>query len=227
MKILSWNILASEWIKKSYYPTVTDPILFKRDKRIHLISDKLREESADIVFLQEVMPMEYRQLYQNFHRTYRLSKLSRILWDKPLSESGNLIMIKKRMFDSWNESSFDHGIYVRINQLHLFNVHLDDVSYYKRKKQLDQLPFHDKKYVILAGDFNQSYHKDSALYQLPGFTAHNKCSSYYVEKKMNIDNILTKGFDSSLDGCEYLPTSVEEGLHLYGSDHIPVTATVY
>jgi len=230
MKILTWNILASEWIKKSYYPTVRDQTLFNPDNRIHIIIDKLSKESADIVFLQVVMPMEYKVLYQKFNRTYRLSRLTPIQWSKTQStksesQSGNVTLVKKRIFDTWSESSFDHGIYVRIDQLHLFNIHLDDTSHYKRKKQLDQILLHDKKYVVLAGDFNQPY-KDTHLYQLPGFIVHNLCNTYFVEKNMNIDNILTKGLKCSVDSCQYLPTSVEEGLSMYGSDHIPVTATV-
>jgi endonuclease/exonuclease/phosphatase family metal-dependent hydrolase len=223
MKILTWNILASEWIKKSYYPTVKDHSLFQSDTRCKIILDKLKDESADIVFLQEVMPLEYKILYQEFHRMYQFSTLSNIQWyNLKKSDSGNLTMVKKHLFNSWNETPFDHGLYVKIDNLHLFNVHLDDVSYDKRKKQLRQLPL-DHKYVILAGDFNQNYKKESKLYDLPGFSVHNKCNTYFVEKKMNIDNILSKGFIHHNDSCEYVPSKVEEGLNLYGSDHIPVT----
>ena len=227
MKILTWNILASEWVKKKDYPTVKDYTLFKRGLRIRRILDKLKEESADIVFLQEVMPMEYRLLHQEFHRTYRLSELTPIRWGKKTSDSGNVTLVKRRHFISWSESSFDHGVYVQIDQVHLFNIHLDDVSYAKRKKQLGRLPLNDKTYVILGGDFNEPFKKESPLYQLPGFVIHNTCNSYFVEKNLDIDNILTKGLRPIQTTCEYLPKTVEEGLSIYGSDHIPVTATVY
>jgi endonuclease/exonuclease/phosphatase family metal-dependent hydrolase len=88
-------------------------------------------------------------------------------------------MVKKKLGKTWMEYSFAHGIYLHVGQMHLFNVHLDDVSPSNRKKQLDQIPLHDKKYVILGGDFNQQYKKDS---RLPGFTVHNQCCSYFVEK---------------------------------------------
>jgi len=100
-------------------------------------------------------------------------------------------------------------------------VHLDDVSYTKRRRQLERLPL-DEHYVILGGDFNQHYRPRSKLYDLPKFTVHNTCNTYFVEKKMNLDNILTRGFASASSFCEYVPNHVEEGLHLYGSDHIPV-----
>jgi endonuclease/exonuclease/phosphatase family metal-dependent hydrolase len=224
MKILTWNILASEWIKKSYYPTVKDQTLLKRGKRMKIIVDHLKEESADIVFLQEVMPLDYHLLYKEL-KDYHFSTLTPIEWYNKNSESGNLTLVKKGLFRKWSETPFDHGLYVKVDQLHLFNVHLDDVSYYKRKKQLARLPLEGKQ-VILAGDFNQCYKKNAHLYDLPGFTVHNKCDTYFVEKRMNLDNILTKGFAGSSNACSYVPTHVEEGLTIYGSDHIPVTVNL-
>jgi len=225
MKILTWNILASEWIKKDYYPTVKDQTLFHRNSRSKIILDKLKEESADIVFLQEVMPLEYRLLYQHFRHVYQFSKLTHIQWYKTKSQSGNLTLVKKKSFKRWSETPFAHGLYVQVDHLHLFNIHLDDVSYAKRKRQLDSLPL-DKDYVILAGDFNQNYKPSSKLYDLEGFSVHNKCDTYFVEKKMNLDNILSKGFIHRSDSCDYVPSDVEEGLNLYGSDHIPVTVVL-
>ena len=204
---------------------VKDQTLFQRKSRSKIIVDTLKEESADIVFLQEVMPLEYKILYQEFHRRYQFSTLTPIQWYNQKCHSGNLTMVKKHTFKKWTEIPFDHGIYVNVDNLHLFNVHLNDVSYSKRKKQIDSLPL-DHTHVILAGDFNQNYKKGSKLYDLPGFTVHNTCNTYFVEKKMNIDNILTKGFLYESDRCLYVPTQVEEGLHLYGSDHIPVRVTL-
>jgi endonuclease/exonuclease/phosphatase family metal-dependent hydrolase len=155
--------------------------------------------------------------------------LTGIQWyKKKLSLSGNITLVKKSLFTHWSEANFECGIYVKIDNIHLLNVHLDDVSCHKRKKQLDQLrPILEQKHVILAGDFNQSYKKDSTLYRLPDFKVHNQCITYFVEKNMVIDNILTKGFRISPDTCNPVPDTVEKGLDLYGSDHIPVTATVY
>jgi mRNA deadenylase 3'-5' endonuclease subunit Ccr4 len=41
MKILTWNILAAEWIKKSYYPNVKKKILFDRKSRLKRIFGSL------------------------------------------------------------------------------------------------------------------------------------------------------------------------------------------
>ena len=250
---MTWNILASEWIKKSYYPTVKDPSLFKN--RIQTILHKIKDMDPDIVCLQEVMPLEYTRLCEAFPQ-YQCSKLAPIQWYMNKSKSGNLTMVKKR-FTHWTEHPFDYGVYVKVDRVHVFNVHLDDVSYTKRLRQLHNLDL-SMDHVIVAGDFNQEY-KPTALYQLPGFTVHNKCPTYFVEKKMNIDNILTKGIQTrgiqtrgltkqtnlvsnsgaeprnavprkrsrrTRPSCSYVPDHVEEGLDLYGSDHIPVTVVL-
>ena len=62
MKIMSWNILAAEWIKKSYYPTIDKKILFNRRARFTRILKTIKEENADIILLQEVMQLEYNSL---------------------------------------------------------------------------------------------------------------------------------------------------------------------
>lgn len=229
MKILTWNILASEWVKKSYYPTVKDHSLFEEDKRIKIIIKKIKEIHADIVMLQEVMEQEYDTIYKQFHKEYHCSSLRTIQWSKSKTSSGNVTLLKKAMFKKWSEIPIDYGIYVNADNLSIFNVHLDDVSPAKRRKQLSDIrPFLEKeKYAVIAGDFNQAYKKGTKLYEIPNFTVHNECNTYFVEKNMNIDNILTKGFMETSNSCMYVPQSVEEGLQLYGSDHIPVIANVY
>ena len=75
--------------------------------------------------------------------------------------------------------------------------------------------------------FNQQYKSNSKLYNTPGFTTHNLCATYYIERKMNIDNILTSGFKKVQGSkCQWYPTNIEEGLLEYGSDHMPVIIEV-
>ena len=62
MKILTWNTLASEWIKKSYYPNTNDDIIFDRKSRFEQITKIIDECDADVIMLQEVMKMEYSLL---------------------------------------------------------------------------------------------------------------------------------------------------------------------
>ena len=70
MKILTWNILAEEWIEKSYYPTIHDFSVMESSKRIQLILRKLTTENADLMLLQEVMDLDYDVLYKHFNKSY-------------------------------------------------------------------------------------------------------------------------------------------------------------
>ena len=229
MKILTWNILASEWAKQSYYPTLKTPSLLDPHKRIHIILKRLKEIRADIVLLQEVMEQEYETLCAHFHNEYHCSSLRIIPWTKTKISSGNVTFLKKSMFQKGTEWAIDYGLYIKTGEVSIVNLHLDDLSALKRRKQISELrPFLKKEpYVVMGGDFNQEYKKDAALYTIPNFSVQNKCDTYFVEKDMNLDNILTKGFTATAPSCAYLPQSVEEGLRLYGSDHIPVIATVF
>ena len=258
MKILTWNILASEWIKKSYYPSVKEKVLFDRKSRLKRIMERIIDEDPDILLLQEVMELEYKTLCKHLLPKYHISFLSPIDWAKKqdekyikkekkeekkeekeiTSESGNVTLLKKTLFKSKKEIHhetlpMDFGVYTttfyQSRQIHIFNIHLNDLHSQRRNIQMNVLrPFLDKqKYCIIAGDFNQEYRPNSKLYNITNFTVHNFCHTYYIEKNMNIDNILTKGFsekeeEKNKNKCNYVPLKVENGFKIYGSDHLPV-----
>ena len=226
MKILTWNIIASEWAKQSY-PTLKTPSLLDPHRRIQIIMRRIQEMHADIVLLQEVMEQEYETLCEQFHQDYHCSSLRIIPWTKTKTSSGNVTFLKKTLFTQGDEWAMEYGIYVKSGGIAIVNLHLDDLSSLKRRKQMSELrPILEKEvHAVIGGDFNQEYKKDAVLYKLSNFKVHNTCDTYFVEKDMNLDNILTKGFTATAPSCSYIPQSVEEGL--YGSDHIPVTTTVY
>ena len=62
VKVLSWNILAVEFVKKSYYPMLDINSTTNRNARIKKIVKRLLEENADIILLQEVMNNEFNYL---------------------------------------------------------------------------------------------------------------------------------------------------------------------
>ena len=100
MKVLSWNILANEYIKKQYYPQVKEELLI-REERFKLIVNNLLAINADIILLQEVMSAEYKNLKELLSHRYFISKLIPIHWKGyPQGESGNITMIKKSKFTS-------------------------------------------------------------------------------------------------------------------------------
>ena len=242
MKILTWNILAAEWIKKSYYPNVKEKVLFDRKSRLKRIMERIVEENPDILLLQEVMALEYKTLTAKLQDNYYISLLSPVNWAKKASiaveeitsESGNVTFLKKSVFSPKKDIHhatlpMDFGVYstavYKNKRIHIFNIHLNDLSSQKRHKQMNIIrPFlASQKCCIIAGDFNQEYKPTSKLYSIPGFVVHNVCPTYYVEKTMNIDNILTKGFTPvKKEKCNVVPLNVETGLKLYGSDHLPV-----
>jgi endonuclease/exonuclease/phosphatase family metal-dependent hydrolase len=228
MKILTWNILAEEWIEPEYYPTIRDFSVMDSDKRITLILKKLNTENADIMLLQEVTDVHYDQLYKYFNRTYYISSLRAIQWTKSKTSSGNITLVRKRLCKTIYEIPLDYGVFVKADDIAIYNVHLDDISFSKRKNQIDRLRPRIAKetYVVLGGDFNQEFKENNPLYKLSNMTVHNTCITYFIEKNMNIDNILTKGFMASKEYCPHVPSNVTQGIRMYGSDHLPVIAVI-
>jgi endonuclease/exonuclease/phosphatase family metal-dependent hydrolase len=99
MKILSWNILAHEFIKKGDYPMITGKILFNRKGRLKQIKRLLKKSSADVMLLQEVMPAEYNSLSKTFEKEYYIIKGKNINWyDDKKSSSGNVTFFRKNVF---------------------------------------------------------------------------------------------------------------------------------
>lgn len=237
MKVLTWNILAAEWVKKSYYPGVDTSVIFDNKARFARIGKILKEIDADIIMLQEVMPKEYLSLVLLFGKKYFISELKTMVWGyNKNSESGNVTFLKRSLFPKNTISHYplEYGVYTQClyknKPCDIFNIHLDDQSPQKRYKQWDDLHAISRKKdnrIIIAGDFNHEYKKKCKLYNTPGFETHNLCPTYYIERKMNIDNILTKGFQKApLSKCNWYPTRVEDGFKEYGSDHLPVLVEV-
>jgi len=235
MKILTWNILASEWMKKSYYPKSNTSMLFNHKARFAQIYKTLQTYNADIIMLQEVMKKEYSKLKLLFEKDYIISNLKKMKWYNKVSESGNVTMLRRTLFNDSDIYHYSHeyGLQTQCKYKNkiceLFNIHLDDMSIKTRYKQWNNL--HDicrpDSHVIIGGDFNHQYKKNSKIYNTPGFTTHNLCPTYYIDRKMNIDNIMTRGCNKIHDNkCVWYPESIEDGFHEYGSDHLPVVINV-
>ena len=233
MKVLTWNILATEWIKKSYYPGVDTNIIFDNNARFIQICKILKYINADVILLQEVMPKEYTKLILLLKKKYFISNLKSIVWQyNKNSKSGNVTFLKRSIFpkNTIYHYPIDYGVYTKCiyknYSCDIFNIHLDDQKASRRYKQWNNLHSIYQKHncnIIIAGDFNHQYRKNSQLYNKPGFTVHNKCPTYYIERKMNIDNIITKGFIKKPNSnCFWYPTCIKDGFKIYGSDHLPV-----
>lgn len=242
-KIISWNILAVEFVEKNDYLEFDLDFINNRDVRIKKIIKKLRHENTDIILLQEVMIYEFNYL-KNHLTNYYFSELCKIDWNnyENNTESGNVIMFKKSQFShdfvsnclKYNNSTF--GLYVMLytkntkDVLHIFNVHLDDQFYQTRKNQINSIKplFSRLKYCILGGDFNEEYKQQSKLYTIKDFIATNNNITYFIEDYMNIDNILTKGFLHIKHNVsyDYTNTPKQKLFYLFGSDHIPIVIKI-
>ena len=88
MKIVSWNILANEFIKKVDYPMIKTKILFNRKGRLTQITNILKNANADAILLQEVMLAEYNSLSDTFEREYYIIRRNNINWYNKKSYSG-------------------------------------------------------------------------------------------------------------------------------------------
>jgi endonuclease/exonuclease/phosphatase (EEP) superfamily protein YafD len=183
------------------------------------------------------MPREYDKLVSILKDEYFISELKTITWQySKNSESGNVTFLRRSMFHYKHiiNIPLEYGIYTQCvsNKLNydIFNIHLDDQSSRERYKQWDEIHSITRKrncINIIGGDFNHQYKSNSRMYKVPGFTTHNVCPSYYIERKMNIDNILTKGFQKApLSKCNWYPTRIEDGFKEYGSDHLPVLVEI-
>jgi len=236
IKILTWNILASEWIDENTYKMVNKKILYNNKERFQKIINYILDADADIILLQEVMPYEYNKIQELLEEKYNISILCEINWYNIKTKSGNVSLFKKKLFRKNNLQHYelDFGIYTKCiykkKVCAIFNIHLDDISIRKRYKQIDSLKpiINSTSNCIISGDFNHRYNKNTTFYKIPHFTIHNKkCPSYYIERKMTIDNILSKGFKIlPKSTCPLYPENIEHGFIKYGSDHLPINAVV-
>jgi endonuclease/exonuclease/phosphatase family metal-dependent hydrolase len=241
MKILSWNILANEFIAKRHYPMVPADLIFKRSTRLQQIMSLLVEEDADVILLQEVMLSEYNALEQQFGRHYHLIKSKPIVWQGVRCHSYNVILLRKSLFllRGNRVEFFDFGIMVECaykknsTSYLISNVHLDDLSQAVRLKQLEELS--DKLLegdnVILGGDFNENYGNKASIYTKVksfGLKIMNDEPTYYIGRKMCIDNIMLKGSSKKekvkvkVKVINEFENDVLQHFIHYGSDHLPV-----
>ena len=250
VKVVSWNILASEWITKNNYPDITTKILFNHKQRIKTIIEKLKNYNSDIILLQEVMPDEYKVIQKHFKDEYIITPIKPIKWsykntNSHKNESGNVILLHKTKYNNIKTYDMDFCEFcdfcsiaqcnhIETNKLiTIYNIHLDDISSTKRNNQIKKLLEVDNEInkshspSIISGDFNQNYNVTSKLYSIPKFIVHNLCNTYYLDKKkINIDNILTRGFkiDKTDSKCVKLEDDNEDIFKKIGSDHISIDA---
>jgi endonuclease/exonuclease/phosphatase family metal-dependent hydrolase len=222
MKIVTWNILANEWIDKKNYKNITSNVLFDRSTRFKNIFKIISNLDPDVIFLQEVMKLEHNKLIKLLGSTFHISKIIKVWGDE--SESGNVSLFRKSMFKKVFHVPLTFGLYSFCDGYNFFNVHLDDVSIKKRYKQMGELNTLtlNKSKCIIGGDFNHQYSTKSPFYKLKDFKVTNKNQkTYYINRKVIIDNILLKGVKGL-----FLPHNYTFDMSVIGSDHLPLLVCV-
>lgn len=248
MRIISWNILSNEFIRKKDYPMINSKILFNRQQRLENIMRILINLNGDIILLQEVMQAEYNVLYKFLNNNYHIIRGKNMSWYGKKSYSGNVIFLKKCIFFSnpstantkntdFLQVNIDFGLYVKcyVNNtpLMILNLHLDDSTYQKRLSEIKSISKQlNEPHVILGGDFNQNYNKESQLYNLierAGFKSLINEPTYFVDKKICIDNIMIKGFNARFHSqvINNFDGDVFKQFSAYGSDHLPVVVDTF
>lgn len=243
MKILSWNILAQEFIESHYYPMIAAKVLFNDRQRQTRHLELLKQADADIILLQEVMPEECRVLEQEFQEKYHLVKGNPIKWEyiSTNSSSGNVILVRKSMFVVHGVPlHFTCGLSIPVRLKHsdqpltILNVHLEDSSPSKRLQQLYELQplLHSDTHIIIGGDFNEHYTPTTKLYNTLKnfyFSTFNTAPTYYIGEIMCLDHIFLKGFETHRKTGQVInkfKNNIVGQFTNYGSDHLPVLLTV-
>jgi endonuclease/exonuclease/phosphatase family metal-dependent hydrolase len=219
MKLISWNILANEFITQSDYPMIKGKTLFNRNERLKNIMQLLLKANADVMLLQEIMEKEFKALMKLFASKYTIVRGKNINWYNKPSQSCNIILLRKTHFKLLKTYDLEFGLYLvagtsanevgaagtssntgtSANEVVIINVHLNDTSHLDRIKQITSIKeiLYKSNKVILGGDFNQVYNARSTLYKMisnAGLMPTIHDPTYYVEKKMCIDNLMLKGF---------------------------------
>lgn len=142
MKVVSWNIGNFIWAK--YIPSRKHYAFHKED--IHAVCERIKNENADVVFLQEIQADDIDFIKGHFDEF----PFSHVIQMKE-ETAASLFMSKHEVHDLIHSESHDYVI----NGFTFFPIHLYAFSPRTRKRQVEELlpdlPF---KKAIILGDTN-------------------------------------------------------------------------
>jgi len=233
MRVLTWNILSSEW-----EPKMEDFV-----KRKPLIKKMLIRRVYDVILLQEVDKRSYRFIRKELSKIYWISKMAVIEWsDDPEIETGNVILIRKKWKGNARVKEIgvdlnDGGILmITLKRYVIINVHLTLKSMEQRLKDIKYLnlwiktkfPKHD---VILGGDFNNNLMKTKRIHKYLISQGYDNAvstanKSTYLPYKAAIDFVYTKGVKKTNGKIMDTDNKKKISLKELGSDHYPVLASL-
>ena len=229
MNIMTWNILADEYVDNREYEKLNNKYL-DRKNRFKNILKILKDTIPEIILLQEVMKKEYIFLKKIFNKIYIFSELKYIKWGSS-GKSGNIILIKYNLCNDVKFFYKENYIYMKCLYKHrkliVINLHLDDIDNNKRKKQINDIMEKINHHLcIIGGDFNENYSINSNVFNIikqKEFNISNKkYNTYFINKSENIDNICYRGFELNK---LYIDNKIKDPniqIKKYGSDHLPI-----
>lgn len=257
MKVLSLNVLSDEYIEfnntkflERWYPNIKANDL-RLKNRITTLIETIRYMDADVVCLQEaVTPL--RNVLVRLFPAYYVSTLAKHQFGE--KKSGNLVMLRKSMFDiptvAEQISDIGKGYHqitvlakpikgdkISTKPMAITSIHFSDTTAkYGQAVVMAKLLSVYKGKVIIAGDFNTNQEKLHSIFTGSGFKsgvhANTKHRGTYLCEKPMIDYIYAKGFKKITAVLHNEPTKCTAAvcyistIKKYGTDHYPIYAVV-
>ena len=238
--ILSWNVLAQDYIDKSY-DKYKDYLDF--DYRSKKIIYHLKKIDSDIIFLQEVDYNFYKLLKTEF-KNYYFGKLIKNCWNECNTHTFNLIISKYKLklikIFKLNEFNNSQGIFrVKIidRYYYLVNIHLYDKNNKIRQMEITKIlnKLNNINYpIIIGGDFNNNIINNNFKKILDKYNYINATQIENITEDdftyqsndnfMLIDFFVVKNIDKfkTKNNLRYNNTQKLPILKYYGSDHLPI-----
>lgn len=247
LKILTWNVLAQQWIDLELKDAALDKRHLKRTYRIEKQLQYIKQTNPDVILLQETTPIVLRQ-YQRQLPDYEIDCFSQMRWQKEYSPiNGNAILWKKNILKDTRCDTIildkQAGIYgtllrARVTngaQITFVNVHLSYGNFKAASNQFktifDYLERSDQK-IVIGGDFNMGYPdwEIERFFNGKGFTDCLKRNTVTHPFKndpygQTIEHILIKNMK-----CQNISIgeskSIGDSLKKYGTDHYPIVVEI-
>lgn len=245
MKVVTWNILADQYIDfenlQVDYPTISAKSL-SLDVRLPKILRWIRKSKGDIILLQEVTPPVRKALIEAFDERYWVGPLATHRGHEPNgTSSGTLSLVSRQIFpeEPKYETKFFAGSQsatgiTYLPNLVLINVHFDWLVAERRKREArGVLRFVRTVHgpIIIGGDFNtgdDSLHRKFHAF-VSGVRKHG--STFLCENPM-IDYIYVRDAKVTSQGSirndpvKNRSKCFQNTLDKYGSDHYIVSTDI-
>jgi mRNA deadenylase 3'-5' endonuclease subunit Ccr4 len=228
LNILSWNILSNKWIRPEFYNNINIKALNDQNRYIKII-DYITNINYDIILLQEC-DNEFINLLHMRLNMYHIYISKPIIWDNSIYRATyNITLLKKIniVFRNINVHYSQYSIILYNNYINIINVHLNDISLFKRKKEINDISrFLINKYTIIGGDFNDDNHIYSTLINNYNFIKYNNKPTYYIDQPLCIDNILINNKNKHTLMVPNIITNENNMFKKYHSDHLPLSLNI-